>query len=106
MKLYFYITRYSYPEMIVHNFVDIFLNLFHWPYCEEHNLKNSNFISLESMKNIACDHCNLNKINHKEVFFWPTQNGDLKKMTFKMDNNFGMEGALGKIWILQCAAKE
>jgi len=37
-----------------------------------------NFVSLESMKNIACVHCNLNKIRHKEIFFWPTQNNHKK----------------------------
>jgi len=63
------------PAMIVYNFVDIFLNQFHWLYCEKYNYKKvPNFISLESIKNIACILFNLNKISHNEVFFWPTQN--------------------------------
>jgi len=48
-----------------------------------------NFISLESMKNIACVHCNLNKISHMEVFFWSTQNKLNRKKIFKMDSHFG-----------------
>ena len=46
-------------------------------------------MSLESLKNIACVHCNLNKISHKEVFFLTYLNSN---MTFKHDNNFGTEG--------------
>jgi len=80
--------------MIVHNFVGIF-----WVNTMDHIVKNiikkdHKFYITRTMKNIACVHCNLNKIIHKEVSIWPTQNNLKKNMTFKVDNHLKMEGVV------------
>jgi len=46
------------------------------------------------MKNIACVHCNLNKISHRKYFFDLLKTTLKNNMTFKVDNHFGTEGVL------------
>jgi len=45
------------------------------------------------MNNIACVHCNLNKISHKESFFLPTQN-NLKKNDIQSGQSFQDGGSI------------
>jgi len=52
------------------NFIDHVLKIL--------NSKGYKFISLEAMKNTACDLCNLNKIGYKNASIWPAENNRKK----------------------------